>query len=215
VSQPLHERTAPGLHEHLFRIIAEVVPPPATALDLGAGTGAWALRLSNAGYCVRAVERDPAQFTPNIPVLQADVDHDFAATVSERFDLITAVEVIEHLENPRHLLRECAKLLADKGKLVITTPNVESSAGRLRFVITGEWRHFGRDTAFSDPTHITPIHSFLFERMAADAGLRITHHETYDAQVTSRGSTRLIGKLLQPLMKNVHRGDNHIFVLER
>jgi 2-polyprenyl-3-methyl-5-hydroxy-6-metoxy-1,4-benzoquinol methylase len=215
MSTPLHERTAPGLHSHLVPLVLRLVPPPASALDLGTGTGAWAQRLAHQGYRVQAVDRDPSAFAADAKVTKGDLNDHFAESLGERFDLITATGVIEHLESPRHFLRECAKLLNDGGKLVITTPNLESAAGRLRFIVTGEWRHFGRNQNFSDPTHITPIHSFLFERIAADVGLRVTHHETYDAQVTSRGATRVIAKLLRPVMRNVHRGDNHIFVLER
>lgn len=215
MSTPLYERSAPGLHSHLLPLIVGLVPPPVSVLDLGAGTGAWAQRLALQGYRVQAMERDPSAFAADVAVTKADLNDAFAETVGARFDLITATEVIEHLENPRHFLRECAKLLEERGRLVITTPNLESAAGRLRFVLTGEWRHFGRNQNFSDPTHITPIHSSLFERIAADAGLRITHHETYDAQVTSRTTTRVVARLLRPVMRNVHGGDNHIFILQK
>jgi 2-polyprenyl-3-methyl-5-hydroxy-6-metoxy-1,4-benzoquinol methylase len=211
----LYERTAPGLHSYLLSRILRLTPPPASVLDLGAGTGAWARRLALQGYRVQAVERDPSAFAADVAVAKADLNGNFAETLGERFDLITATEVIEHLENPRHFLRECVKLLDQRGKLVITTPNLESAAGRLRFALTGEWRHFGCNEKFNDSTHITPIHSLLFERIASDAELRITHHETYDAHVTSRGTTRIVSTLLRSIMRNVHDGDNHIFMLQK
>jgi 2-polyprenyl-3-methyl-5-hydroxy-6-metoxy-1,4-benzoquinol methylase len=216
MSAPLVERTAPGLHQHVMPLLLRIAPPPATVLDLGAGTGAWAERLVEYGYLATAVERDRSSFAAAVvPVTEADLNTNFSRLLPGRFDVITAIEVIEHLENPRQFLRECAALLIDGGRVIVTTPNVESATGRLRFMFTGELRHFGRDTRFSDGTHITPIHTLMFERIAADAGLRVVHHETYNAQVTSRASSRVLAALVRPLMRNVHGGDNHIFVLEK
>jgi len=39
------------------------------------------------------------------------------------FDTIIAGDVIEHLENPYLLLKECNRVLRHNGKLIITTPN--------------------------------------------------------------------------------------------
>jgi 2-polyprenyl-3-methyl-5-hydroxy-6-metoxy-1,4-benzoquinol methylase len=147
-------------------------------------------------------------------VVRGDLNDEFASMFAERFDLITAIEVIEHLENPSCFLRECRMLLADGGKLIITTPNFESAAGRLRFLVTGELRQFGRDTRFNDPTHIAPVHSFVFERIVRHAGLRVVERSSYDARVTSRATTRFAAAVLRPIMKDVKAGDNHVFVLE-
>ena len=43
------------------------------------------------------------------------------------FDLVLCCELIEHLlHDPMHLLLECWRVLADGGRLVITTPNIAS-----------------------------------------------------------------------------------------
>ncbi len=44
-------------------------------------------------------------------------------TLGESFDLICHFQVIEHLPDPRPFLRAAVRVLADKGKLLITTPN--------------------------------------------------------------------------------------------
>ncbi len=46
----------------------------------------------------------------------------------ERFDVILATEIIEHVEDPGRLLRSLAKHLAPGGRLLITTPNPHHSA---------------------------------------------------------------------------------------
>lgn len=44
----------------------------------------------------------------------------------EIFDVIVAGELIEHLFNPTRFLRDCYRILKDKGILIITTPNRKS-----------------------------------------------------------------------------------------
>src|SRR5690242_5641334 len=150
----LAERTSPGLHSVVFATLIRVRPPPARALDLGAGSGAWANRLLGAGYDVTALERPDGGFFGSAPLVLGDLNEDFASQLGSRaFDLLTCIEVIEHLENPRHLLPGARRLLAPNGPLLITTSNIESTAGRLRFLWTGELRHFGRNPVFNEPTH--------------------------------------------------------------
>lgn len=43
------------------------------------------------------------------------------------FDLIVSTEVIERLENPRVVAREFARLMCLGGRLILTTPNLESA----------------------------------------------------------------------------------------
>lgn len=41
----------------------------------------------------------------------------------ESFDNVIAGDVIEHLENPSHFLRECNRVLKQSGRLIISTPH--------------------------------------------------------------------------------------------
>lgn len=46
------------------------------------------------------------------------------ADLGQQFDVITAGEIIEHVENPGAMLRNLARHLNPGGRLVVTTPNV-------------------------------------------------------------------------------------------
>jgi 2-polyprenyl-3-methyl-5-hydroxy-6-metoxy-1,4-benzoquinol methylase len=52
---------------------------------------------------------------------------EYLKVYNEKFDLIIATEVIEHLENPNEFLRDCKKLLNQAGKILLTTPNKDYS----------------------------------------------------------------------------------------
>lgn len=208
--------TLPGLHEVIFDHFSQYAKPGSQVLDLGAGQGAWGRRLMRAGHTVTAVERDTELLRrQGIRALSLDLNTAFAESITERFDVITAIEVIEHLENPRHLLRQCHALLNPEGFVIISTPNVESALGRLRFLRTGELSFFGSDPRYNDLTHITPIHSLMFERAAHDTGFKIVAH-SYNRPSASaiRHLPALVARCLAPLMGGRKGGDCHIWVLK-
>jgi 2-polyprenyl-3-methyl-5-hydroxy-6-metoxy-1,4-benzoquinol methylase len=216
-SEKLAARTSNGLHDEVLSYLTQVLKPQSKVLDLGAGTGAWAERLLASGYEVTCVERDIAGFgLDSVPCVGADLNENFSTAIRGRYAAITSIEVLEHLENPRHLLRECRNLLDEDGILLITTPNVECVAGRLRFLRSGHFRMFDKDEALNDPTHITPIQTFMFERALKDTGYKLLLHETNNPEprVMNR-LARFICKLAAPFVSGFKGGDHHIFILAK
>jgi SAM-dependent methyltransferase len=55
------------------------------------------------------------------------------------FDLVTCIDVIEHIDNPVGMLKRCSSLLDKDGKLLIITPDSESVAARL---LGYKWWHY-------------------------------------------------------------------------
>jgi len=177
--QFLVERTVPGLHDFL---ISEVLPgylrPGAQACDLGAGSGALARRLQDLGANVIACDRTLPEDPPTAFV-EVDLDRPgFGRQIGVRdFDLITGIEVIEHLESPMNFLRELAGLLAPTGIALLTTPNMDSLPARLRFALRGKLRMFD---GWGDPTHISPIfRHLLLEKYLPRAELEALEILTY------------------------------------
>lgn len=185
-------------------------------LDLGAGTGAWAKRLMEHGYQVTPVDRDSTDWGLSTELVPLDLNEDFAGTLGSAFDVVTSLEVIEHLENPRAFLRQCHRVLVSRGIALITTPNIESVAGRLRFLATGQLRGFDRDPRWNEPTHITPIQTFLFEKMCSDTGFAIEWRGfNRPTEVVRAGLRPIALGLLRPLLRGTTGGDHHIFLLRR
>ena len=61
------------------------------------------------------------------------------------FDVVTAIEVIEHIDNPKKALKEIHRILRDKGTFVMTTPNNNAIFTAFWFIwertFGNEWHH--------------------------------------------------------------------------
>lgn len=214
----------PGLYEYIIeRVIPQIsLGQDSKVLDLGAGSGAfvnyllerypmWHIEAADLELFESFKLKDRVKFT------KVNLNEDFSSEIKGKFDLIITIEVIEHLENPRHLLRQCYKLLNPNGKLLITTPNIEAIPGRFRFLLKGNFRFFDTNPATNEPTHITPIQSYMFRRAVIDTGFKILKHLTYPERgfFNSRKVISFAAKIIAPLLKGIKFGDIHIFLLEK
>jgi len=83
----------------------------------------------------------------------------------ESFDIVTATEVIEHLEDYRKLLREIYRVLKSGGICIISTPNILNINSRLRYLWFGFAELFGPLTIGNRKpetcaSHINPVSYF-------------------------------------------------------
>jgi len=99
-----------------------------SALDVGCGAGLLAEPLARMGATVTAVDAAPELIAAaKAHAAGAGLSIDYRAVgveaVSERFDLVTAMEVVEHVADPRAFVASLAARLAPGGLLILSTPN--------------------------------------------------------------------------------------------
>lgn len=133
-------------------------------LDVGAGTGAFSIKLKSEGFDVTACDINPANFiSEGIPCKKVDLNATFPFADAE-FDCVVGAEVIEHIENPWFFLREIYRITAAGGIVILSTPNLHNWYVRLYFAFTS--RMFNFMSSYEKIGHITPIFVWNFERMA-------------------------------------------------
>ena len=128
------ERVVPGQvnddlwSEHLARYaFARLYAAGKHVLDAGCGTGYGSSELGSSAAGVTSFDVAPealeyARAHFNIPrfVRAACAAMPFA---ERSFDLVVAFEVIEHLQDYRAFLAECARVLKNEGLLIVSSPN--------------------------------------------------------------------------------------------
>jgi len=214
----MHTATNKGLHDFVAeRVLARYAGPGIRAADLGSGPGAMAARLHTFGCDVLAVDRTAEGFEAGLPHAELDFDqNDFASGLGPAsFDLVTAIEVIEHVESPIGFLRNVGRLLTPRGVAVITTPNVDSLPARAKFMLTGKIRTMDE---FSEPTHISPIFWDLFHRQfLSRAAVRLREHFVFppNGYQLSRKPIAWTFRIVAAAFSGESiLGDNHVLVLE-
>ena len=165
---------APGLHELALERLLVAMPPQENRniLELGAGGGAMSLRLTDNGYRVCASDLFEDRFVPRgaIPFRPLDLNQPFADGMAT-FDAVVALELVEHLENPHHFLRQCRMLLRPGGVLIVSTPNLANPVSQAMFLREGVFQWF-RDEDHAEQGHIMPLAPVVIRRSAAEAGLK-------------------------------------------
>ena len=154
---------APGTHAGIVAIISRHVKPRGAVLDIGAHSGALLLKLKELGFSdLTGSDLDPTRFDlPGAEFTRLELNEPFSHYFDKKFQLITATDVIEHLDSPRAFLTEVHNLLEEDGWLAISLPNVASWQGRIKFLLKGELWGFGKKN-YRIQRHISPI---TFEQM--------------------------------------------------
>lgn len=99
-----------------------------TALDVGCGAGLLAEPLARLGATVTAVDAAPECIEVAKDHAKGQgLDIDYRAVgveaIEGRYDLVTSMEVIEHVADPQEFVNDLAARLADGGLLILSTPN--------------------------------------------------------------------------------------------
>lgn len=144
------------------------------ALDVGCGAGLLCEPLARLGAEVTGVDAAPeliaaARAHAEAQGLAIDYRACGVEELDGQFDLVTAMEVIEHVASPPEFLRSLAQRLASGGLLILSTPNRTAWSRLLTITLAEGSGQIPRGThdydSFIPPERITAL--------MADAGLKV------------------------------------------
>lgn len=136
-------------------------------LDIGCALG-WSLDAAREdGFETAGVEVDESVVRKVAE--RHRVLRDSALFEDAAFDLVTLVDVIEHVRDPLGMLREARRLLRPGGWAVLTTPDLSSLSARL---MGPRWPHF-------IPEHVVYFDRESIRRVVRSAGLQPLRVESF------------------------------------
>src|SRR3984885_12345481 len=138
-------------------------------LDYGAGVGQLTRRLVDLqrfdSVSAADIMRVPSDLRGKVEWIEQDLNAPLADH-ADAFDVVVAAEVIEHLENPRFMIREIFRILRPGGTAIVTTPNSETWRSLIALLVRGHFVYFG-DSDY--PAHITALLRKDFIRIFQEA----------------------------------------------
>lgn len=180
-------------HDRLAKRLTKQVGEPGRFVDIGCGDGSFLAAMVKNRWEGIGTE-------VHIPTVERLNSLGYTALAGKlgavdlpnyHFNLVTMLEVLEHVHKPMETLREARRLLAPGGMLYVTTPNIASA----------EFRLYGpRWVALEPPLHLQLFSPDSLEFALSEAGfsrIQVTVSETVD------GLTRSLWLALQ----NRRRGD--------
>jgi SAM-dependent methyltransferase len=204
--QGLNIYSSPGVHEQAFSFFQALnLDKNVSICILGAGAGAFDERLYLAGYKnITALEFYPEVYKSKGKLISnIDLNEDFSQI--GKFDVVVALDIIEHLENQFHFLRQIKSILKGNGYLIINTPNPASTYSRFKFFYVGYLSCFNP----SDVAHINPIFDHIFKNYLAILKMQIKKTgslNVWKLSVYEKGFLQKIGSkaifLITRIMKN-------------
>ncbi|WP_026899008.1 class I SAM-dependent methyltransferase [Daejeonella oryzae] len=99
----------------------------------------------------------------------------------EKADIITLLEVVEHLNNPWQCLKNLSDIMKIGGLLLLTTPNPSWSNSRLHLFLKGKLATFTQSDLDLNHHVFTPWPHIL-ERLLTDNGFEVIEYVTLDGQ---------------------------------
>lgn len=152
-------------------------------LDVGAGSGKFVRFLKDAGIDASGIEPSTALFNrflrddSSFRCLTLDA---LRAAGEAHYDVITAFDVIEHVEKPQALLADIVHMLSPGGALFLSTPDAGSLIARL----------FGRRWHFYYPYHLSYFSPQTLAAAARPHGLALLDSR-------HRGRLRSVGYMVR------------------
>ena len=151
-------------------------------LEIGAGPGSISRVMTQTSNCrVTALEIDDDV----IPLLEASCERIYRADLNDaswpdtlqqedKFDVVVAADVLEHLYDPRSVLEEMKGLIGEDGYVVVSLPHA-GYHGILASLLDEDFQY--RDNGLLDRGHIRFFGIKNIESLIKDAGLGIVDAE--------------------------------------
>lgn len=206
------------VHQFVVSYARRVLTRDSHVLDIATGEGALTKQLQDQGFQVSVTSWND-KVRVKAPSYHLNLDQPFseADVGGRKYDLVCAIEIIEHVENPAAFLRSCASVVAPSGRLILSTPNVESAAARLQWLVRGCPADFDL-FEIRNNRHISMMWRQGLEFLIGAAGFQVVEKQHLGAFRLNPSllslAKRLVYAVMQSLAKGEMRGAARLYILE-
>ena len=177
------------LHSKRLNLIQKTLglpPESIDILDVGCSSGAFLESARKLNFNIKGVEPAAAATARanGFEVYECALDHQDIPR--NYFQVLTLFEVIEHLENPKALLKQCKDLLKPGGLLVINTGNTDSWTQK---VMGNRWEYYDIE---KHGGHISFFNRHSIQLLAEDLGFKVVALKTRCVKFLERNETTAI-----------------------
>jgi 2-polyprenyl-3-methyl-5-hydroxy-6-metoxy-1,4-benzoquinol methylase len=177
----IHTQDGMWVPERVYAALRMIGAPtkPIRVLDVGCGEGTVGKMLktklshnvSLTGLDISATALQmAAAFYDNVAEFDADADSLEQILPSEKFDYIIALEMLEHLFNPKRALEQFKMKLAHEGSLIASVPNMVHWRYRLQY-LRGHLP--GENTLYEIGEHLQNFTYFSFTKLVETVGYKV------------------------------------------
>jgi methionine biosynthesis protein MetW len=150
------------------RRVIDWVADGSSVLELGCSSGYVGEALIHHKHCrVTGVEVDPAAAVEargrGLTVIEGSLeDEAFRRSMSDRFDVVIAADVLEHLTAPDRVLADIRRWVAPTGSVILAVPNIATWSVRYKLFFRGQFDY--EETGIMDRSH---VHFFTWNNFHA------------------------------------------------
>lgn len=116
-------------NKNLYKLVSKRVTGK-KVLDIGSGSGNFLSVLQDMGFEVEGIEPDKELIKLSKQLKNYPKTHNLTAekvdSLKEKFDTITMIDVLEHIEDDTVVLKKIRKILKPKSRLIIVVPAFQS-----------------------------------------------------------------------------------------
>ncbi|WP_411682049.1 class I SAM-dependent methyltransferase [Clostridium thailandense] len=180
IKQNINKTYVEGRFEFYKNLLLKYYNEGSSVLDIGCHCAEFLKVLKNANFDVYGLEVSKSiskavEENLNIPVYNVDISK---LSTDQKFDVISALSVLEHTPNPDIMIKKIYNLLKDDGYLLLEVPNVDSYESQAVLYFFSQTLNY-----WFHPT--PPIHLYEFNKVTINSFLN-----KYGFQIIETGTAQ-------------------------
>ncbi len=155
-------RSDPYTYDTAKDLVAKLANTSTRLLDVGCGSGVFLNMVKDSVGERHGTDFNIDQYSEEENkhnIKQVNLNTELLPYEKESYDMVTCLDVFEHIFNPCVTLGEMLRVVKSGGYIIVTTPNVHNFIHRITFALTGGLKGFWNPThnVALGETHVTPI----------------------------------------------------------